>query len=624
MEQSYIAFALLICGLYATFNSLFIVCDNYLIPAVGVFITAYNVPEEIAAVTWIAFGSASPELFLNSISAASRNSDLSLAAILGSGMIAFGLIPPLALSLVPFVLGPGKYKETYSDNVDSIQLSTLNNGVKSFDITLKIFPILRECCFYILGLLLFLCTIYDGSIEMSESLVIIGAYVAYLFFILRGLNRNKPDEYPNDKEVEGKAFACSTTSTPTTILEASMDYESITSSSDSETDSSISFHSLSCDDSKDLTQLPSQRLEDDEEHGEIKDHSRRKRHSRYFDCLTDSSVNSDFPDVEAALKGTLVNEEVAELISHAVSSSRCEHPSQLLLTRPEQEDVDPPTSPHNRRTLLRCVTRTARMLHFAASSPLETFFSAVFPSLHSPHPPARRTLASHEARPLQRLLSRRSSKLHLQQQQFALEQQAELRRESPLWRAVSVLLLSMLFIALLTSLVVFISTSLVKALRLDSSTVGATLVALGSEVPDCINSIALARAGYFDGAIAGAIGSQVINITIGVGLPALVFSLSQYLVNDTVLALKIPQKDADSLFLLTWLLLVVIVSYLAVVTPWLTYMTRVLGRGDKVRIRSALSDKTTLTPWGAALQIVVLIVVYIVFITTNESNNIAQ
>lgn len=54
-----------------------------------------------AAVTLVAFGSAAPELFLNSVSAVAHTSDLSLAAILGSGIIAFGLIPPLCIINAP-------------------------------------------------------------------------------------------------------------------------------------------------------------------------------------------------------------------------------------------------------------------------------------------------------------------------------------------------------------------------------------------------------------------------------------------------------------------------------------------------------------------------------------------
>ena len=37
--------------------------------------------------------------------------------------------------------------------------------------------------------------------------------------------------------------------------------------------------------------------------------------------------------------------------------------------------------------------------------------------------------------------------------------------------------------------------------------------------------MSLARAGHFDAAMAGAIGSQVINITIGVGLPLLLLGI---------------------------------------------------------------------------------------------------
>ena len=57
--------------------------------------------------------------------------------------------------------------------------------------------------------------------------------------------------------------------------------------------------------------------------------------------------------------------------------------------------------------------------------------------------------------------------------------------------------------------------------------IGATLVALGAEIPDTISAIALSRNGYTHGAIAGAIGSQVINISLGIGLPALITCISR-------------------------------------------------------------------------------------------------
>ena len=57
----------------------------------------YHIPEEVAAITLIAFGSASPEILLNSVSVMEDSADLSLPAIFGSGMIAFGFIPSICI-----------------------------------------------------------------------------------------------------------------------------------------------------------------------------------------------------------------------------------------------------------------------------------------------------------------------------------------------------------------------------------------------------------------------------------------------------------------------------------------------------------------------------------------------
>eukprot|EP01040_Poterioochromonas_malhamensis_P021772 gene21772-26340_t len=74
-------------GLLLTFYTLCLLCDEHLIPTVEVFIKQFEIPEEVAAVTLVAFGSAAPELFLNSVSAVAKTSDLSLSAVLGSGMV---------------------------------------------------------------------------------------------------------------------------------------------------------------------------------------------------------------------------------------------------------------------------------------------------------------------------------------------------------------------------------------------------------------------------------------------------------------------------------------------------------------------------------------------------------
>ena len=89
------------------------------------------------------------------------------------------------------------------------------------------------------------------------------------------------------------------------------------------------------------------------------------------------------------------------------------------------------------------------------------------------------------------------------------------------FRALSVLLSCVVSISLLAYCIIILSEMLIVRIGVGTSTVGATLVALGSEIPDAISSVALARSGYYDGAMAGAIGSQVINISLGVALPTM-------------------------------------------------------------------------------------------------------
>ena len=70
-------------------------------------------------------------------------------------MIAFGLIPPIAIVLVPAILGPSRQHQkdcTKKDNIMDFALdsSTSNSSgkvvsrYKALNITLKLYPIFRE------------------------------------------------------------------------------------------------------------------------------------------------------------------------------------------------------------------------------------------------------------------------------------------------------------------------------------------------------------------------------------------------------------------------------------------------------------------------------------------------
>ena len=168
-------------------------------------------------------------------------------------MIAFGLIPPIAIVLVPAILGPSKRHQKDRTKKDrTLKFSSTSNSssdgrYKALNIKLKLYPIFREvrllviqfcnnlvntsivqCGFYILGLLLFLATIKDGKIGLWESILIVGgkgrvstdvcnfsdlsyycacflsAYLVYLSFVLSGLKSRKVLAVPSDGSKDGE------------------------------------------------------------------------------------------------------------------------------------------------------------------------------------------------------------------------------------------------------------------------------------------------------------------------------------------------------------------------------------------------------------------------------------
>lgn len=82
------------------------------------------------------------------------------------------------------------------------------------------------------------------------------------------------------------------------------------------------------------------------------------------------------------------------------------------------------------------------------------------------------------------------------------------------------------YVALLANFALATAENVSIALGLSRVCAGATLLAVGAQIPDVMGSMAMSRQGMSDGAIANAAGSQVANVALGVGLPFMFFSLS--------------------------------------------------------------------------------------------------
>eukprot|EP00756_Hemistasia_phaeocysticola_P039492 Hpha_TRINITY_DN16818_c0_g12::TRINITY_DN16818_c0_g12_i1::g.148356::m.148356 len=158
------------------FLALAIVCDDYLVASLETLCVRWSIREDVAGCTFMAFGSAAPEIIVNAVatikagnadtgsgsgSGGSSATDLGIAAIIGSGMIAFTLIPGLC-----GLFGPRREEG------------------KEFPLLLKRRPLLRDVGTYSVGLLQLSLFFSDGEIHMWEASTMVGTYFAYVVLVI--------------------------------------------------------------------------------------------------------------------------------------------------------------------------------------------------------------------------------------------------------------------------------------------------------------------------------------------------------------------------------------------------------------------------------------------------------
>lgn len=243
------------------------------------------------------------------------------------------------------------------------------------------------------------------------------------------------------------------------------------------------------------------------------------------------------------------------------------------------------------------VWNMGNILHRAAAivdAPLQSAISAVIPSLHV----IDRRSVSTEDEDIEEG-GEISDEQRRNRRNSQMEEEMHLQAETDV-SAVKVavtFLCSVMSVGGCSIAVVYLSEVLVEALQLDRTTIGATVLALGSQLPDIVSSVALAKAGYFDGAMAGAIGSQVTSITLGVGMPG--FIMCAY--NNGHFHVDM---SGGALWLLTSLLMMIVAGYAAFTLPLLRCMCS--------------ADTAVITRRGAYIQLGIWAASFVTYIVVNE------
>ncbi|KAM8802562.1 sodium/potassium/calcium exchanger 2 isoform 1-T1 [Rhynchonycteris naso] len=165
------AIVLHVIGMIYMFIALAIVCDEFFVPSLTVITEKLGISDDVAGATFMAAGGSAPELFTSLIGVFIAHSNVGIGTIVGSAV--FNIL---------FVIG---MCALFSKEI----------------LNLTWWPLFRDVSFYIIDLIMLIIFFLDNVIMWWESLLLLTAYFAYVVFmkfnvqverwVKQMINRNK-------------------------------------------------------------------------------------------------------------------------------------------------------------------------------------------------------------------------------------------------------------------------------------------------------------------------------------------------------------------------------------------------------------------------------------------------
>ncbi|XP_072034066.1 sodium/potassium/calcium exchanger 4-like isoform X4 [Amphiura filiformis] len=134
------------------FIALAIICDDFFVPSLEVISEELDLSEDVAGATFMAAGSSAPELF-TSIAGVAFQSDVGVGTIVGSAVFNINIIIALTAALAGQVL------------------------------VLDPRPLIRDSLFYALSIACFIGFAWDGMFEIWEAIIMLVLYAVYIILM---------------------------------------------------------------------------------------------------------------------------------------------------------------------------------------------------------------------------------------------------------------------------------------------------------------------------------------------------------------------------------------------------------------------------------------------------------
>jgi solute carrier family 24 (sodium/potassium/calcium exchanger), member 6 len=148
------AFASLLLWLIFLFSTLGISSSDFFCPNLGTLANVLGLEENVAGVTFLAFGNGSPDVFSTFAAMRSNTASLAIGELLGAASFIVSVVVGSMCIIKPFSVDP--------------------------------YPFLRDVGFFTAAVALIVAMMWDGELRLWETLTLTGLYFLYVLVVVFG------------------------------------------------------------------------------------------------------------------------------------------------------------------------------------------------------------------------------------------------------------------------------------------------------------------------------------------------------------------------------------------------------------------------------------------------------
>ena len=474
-----------------TFVGLALVCDDYFVPSLEALSNMLNLSEDVAGATLMAAGSSAPELF-TSLAATGVTSDVGIGTIVGSAVFNILII---------------------------ISLSALFSGQK-MAMQLDWRPLARDSLFYSFSIIVFIIFSWDGMFTIYEAILMLLLYASYItlmFFnkwLMLGLtwlgntiaeipvfcrrlkkssntvdpegpyeddeNKKRMDSVLSNVAKVAESVNMQMKMSSTSISESLREYRAKHNTKRKLTHHSTNFFHSHSDTRGSLIRRHGSHtsiIQASKDHHKSDSRTNIKHHGHdQGGCSSEdqSTIQMDVISINPTVE--IIPSDLSDVMERALSDNSLDGTEEIESLPPIIEG--PPRLSEARKNGVRgWLMFIFRWVLYIPSLPFSVVFAYTIPNSHY-------------------------------------------HREW--YMVIGGFIMSIIWIGILSFITVILVGRSGCILGINHFTMGLVIVASGTSIPDALSSLLVARDGYGDMAISNAIGSNIFDLDLGLGLPFLI------------------------------------------------------------------------------------------------------